>query len=134
MQRDLHEIESQQSIWQVYSWLETTPSSPARLRQSAKISIQLGNMIRVPVPVLAFALLGVQSCGDPDTITVLVDGYQTRKLVFEGFSVAERVILDGYRRKTAEGLFIRAHCYNSSTKGILVGGGVGRVQNPIGAD
>lgn len=39
---------------------------------------------------------------NPDgTITVSIDDYQTRKTVFEGFSIAERVILDNYRRKAA---------------------------------
>lgn len=37
---------------------------------------------------------------NPDgTVTVAVDDYTTRKTVFEGFSIAERVILDGLRRK-----------------------------------
>ncbi|TFD56390.1 hypothetical protein [Cryobacterium sp. Hh38] len=37
---------------------------------------------------------------NPDgTITISVDDYQTRKTVFEGFSLAEHVILNAYRRK-----------------------------------
>ena len=37
---------------------------------------------------------------NPDgTITVSVDDFQTRKTVFEGFSLAEHIILNGYRRK-----------------------------------
>lgn len=39
---------------------------------------------------------------NPDgTITVAVDDYQTRKTVFEGFTLIERAVLDGYRRKSA---------------------------------
>lgn len=39
---------------------------------------------------------------NPDsTITVAVDDFQTRKTVFEGFSLIERLVLDGYRRKAA---------------------------------
>ncbi|MBG6237388.1 hypothetical protein IWX78_000331 [Mycetocola sp. CAN_C7] len=39
---------------------------------------------------------------NPDgTITVNIDDFQTRKTVFEGFSLIERVVLDGYRRKAA---------------------------------
>ena len=39
---------------------------------------------------------------NPDsTISVSVDEYQTRKTVFEGFTLLERIILDNYRRKAA---------------------------------
>ncbi|MDJ0337633.1 hypothetical protein [Cryobacterium sp. PH31-O1] len=39
---------------------------------------------------------------NPDgTITVSVDDYQTRRTVFEGFSLIERQVLDSYRRKAA---------------------------------
>lgn len=39
---------------------------------------------------------------NPDgTITFAVDDYSTRKTVFEGFTLIERAVLDGYRRKAA---------------------------------
>lgn len=39
---------------------------------------------------------------NPDgLIMVSIDDYQARKVVFEGFNLIERSILDGYRRKAA---------------------------------
>jgi len=39
---------------------------------------------------------------NPDgIITLTVDDYSVRNTVFEGFSLIERAILDGYRRKAA---------------------------------
>lgn len=35
------------------------------------------------------------------TITFSIDDYQTRKTVFEGFSLIERSVLDAFRRKAA---------------------------------
>ena len=34
-------------------------------------------------------------------ITVAIDDYSARMTVFEGFSIIERMVLDGFRRKTA---------------------------------
>lgn len=55
-----------------------------------------------PNPALAAVIVSATArlSANPDgTISQTIDDYQTRKTVFEGFSIAERVILDGYRRK-----------------------------------
>jgi hypothetical protein len=39
---------------------------------------------------------------NPDSIiTLAVDDYSVRRTVFEGFSLIEKMTLDGFRRKTA---------------------------------
>lgn len=58
----------------------------------------------IPNDAIAAAILSATArlSSNPDgTITIAVDDFQTRKTVFEGFSIAERIILDGYRRKAA---------------------------------
>ena len=55
-----------------------------------------------PSAALAAAIVSATArlSSNPDgTITVSVDDYQTRKTVFEGFTIAEHMILNGYRRK-----------------------------------
>ncbi|MGV8881653.1 MAG: hypothetical protein ACOH19_05830 [Rhodoglobus sp.] len=64
----------------------------------------LGFTADEPNPAIAAVIVSATArlSANPDgTVTVSIDDYQTRKTVFEGFSIAERVILDGYRRKAA---------------------------------
>jgi phenylpyruvate tautomerase PptA (4-oxalocrotonate tautomerase family) len=64
----------------------------------------LGFTVDEPNAAIAAVIVSATArlSSNPDgTITVSIDDYQTRKTVFEGFSIAERVILDGYRRKAA---------------------------------
>ena len=57
-----------------------------------------------PNAALAAAIISATArlSSNPDgTITVSVDDYQTRKTVFEGFTIAEHLILNRYRRKAS---------------------------------
>ncbi|TFD80542.1 hypothetical protein [Cryobacterium psychrophilum] len=57
-----------------------------------------------PLPSVAAVIISATArlTNNPEgTITVSIDDYQTRRTVFEGFSLIERQVLDSYRRKAA---------------------------------